>query len=92
MTLLEISQHKSQFASQKVGNEMVLVPLKNNIAQMDKLFTMNEVACFIWENIDSITTKDEILTRIIETFDIDLKTAELDYTEFIESISNMMQE
>ena len=92
MTLLDIFQNKSQFATRKVGSEMVLVPLKNNIAHMDKLFTMNEVACFIWENIDGQHTKDEILASITEAFDIDIKTAEIDYVEFIESITNMMNE
>lgn len=92
MTLLEIFQHKPQFATRKIASEMVLVPLKNNIAYMDKLFTMNEVACYIWEKIDGENTKDEIVASIIEEFDIDIKTAEADYIEFIESITNMMKE
>jgi len=92
MTLLEIFQNKSQFATRKVGNEMVLVPLKNNIANMNKMFTLNDVACFIWESINGKSTKKDILTSIIEAFEINLETAESDYDEFIESVSKMILE
>jgi len=91
MTLTEIYKKKSQFATRKVGNEMVLVPLKNNIANMTEMFTMNEVACFIWESIDGRNTENVILTSVIEAFDIDLATAEADYDSFIESLSKIME-
>jgi len=90
MTLQEIYLKKSQFATRKVGKEMVLVPLKNNIATMDEMFTMNEVGCFIWESIDGRNNENVILTSVIEAFDIDLKTAEHDYDAFLESISKIM--
>jgi methyltransferase-like protein len=90
MTLLEIYNKKSQFATRKVGNEMVLVPLKNNIADMSEMFTLNEVACFIWESIDGRNTENVILTSVIEAFEIDLETAAADYDSFLESLSKMM--
>jgi hypothetical protein len=90
LTLQEIYLKKSQFATRKVGKEMVLVPLKNNIATMDEMFTMNEVGCFIWESIDGRNNENVILTSVIEAFDIDLKTAEHDYDTFLESLSKIM--
>jgi hypothetical protein len=90
LTLQEIFEKKSQFATRKVGNELVLVPLKNNIATMNEMFTLNEVACFIWESIDGRNNENVILTQVIEAFDIDLKTAEVDYDAFIENISKIM--
>jgi len=90
MTLTEIFQKKSQFVTRKVGNEMVLVPLKDNIANMNEMFTMNEVASFIWESIDGRNNENVILTSVIEAFDIDLETAAADYDSFLESLSKMM--
>lgn len=90
MLLTEIAQKKSQFVTRKVGNEIVLVPLKNNIANMSEMFTMNEVASFIWENIDEKNTENVILTSVIEAFDVDIDTATADFDSFIESLSKMM--
>ena len=90
MTLTEIFQKKSQFVTRKVGNEMVLVPLKDNIANMNEMFTMNEVASVIWESIDGRNNENVILTSVIKAFDIDLETAAADYDSFLESLSKMM--
>ena len=92
MTLTEIFQNKAKFATRKVGNEMVLVPIKNNIATMNEMFTMNEVGCFIWDSIDGRNTENVIITSVVEAFDIDVKTAFEDYDAFIESVSKIMME
>lgn len=91
MTLTEIFQKKSGFATRKVGNELVLVPLKGSVAHMSEMFTMNEVASFIWDEIDGRNTENVILTSLIETFEIDLETARADYDAFIVQLSEMMK-
>jgi hypothetical protein len=90
MTLTEIYQKKSQFATRKVGNDMVLVPLKGSIANMNEMYTLNEVACFIWDEIDGRNTENVILTSVIEAFEIDLESARADYDDFIAHLSNIM--
>jgi uncharacterized protein YpiB (UPF0302 family) len=92
MLLSEVFQLKSDFASQKVGTEIVLVPLKNNIAQMNKLYTLNEVACFIWENISENSTKEDIIQKITDSFDTNNKDAATDLDQFLEDLSQIINE
>ena len=73
---------KSKFVAREVGNELILVPLIGNVAQMSEMFTMNETAKFIWENIKAETTVEDIENSMTDTFDIDAETARKD----IESI------
>ena len=74
---------KSKFVAREVGNELILVPLTGNVAQMSELFTMNETAKFIWENITETTTVEDIETSMTDTFDIDAETARKDIENFL---------
>ena len=62
----------------KTGNEYVLVPVSNNIADMDRVYTLNETAAFIWERLDGKTDLAGILSAMQNEFDIDAHTAEHD--------------
>ena len=81
---------KSLFASRKVGNEMVLVPLKNNIANMNELFTLNEVGSFIWNLIDGENSEADIIEAIADSFDIDFQTAKQDFDNFMLDLASII--
>jgi hypothetical protein len=86
MDLTELYNKKSRFAVRNVGNELILVPLKNNIADMKEIFTLNEVGSFIWNTIDGKCTEEDIAAAIIEEFDIDEFTAKKDMEEFLDKL------
>jgi len=89
MDINELYKRKSLFAIRNVGNEKILVPIKNNIANMTEIFNLNEVGSFIWDKIDGKNTVDDIVTAIIDEFDIDESTAKKDLTEFIEKFEKL---
>ena len=74
---------KSTFVAREVGNELILVPLSGNVAQMSELFTLNETAKFIWENITENSTIEDIEHAMTEAFDIDSETALKDIENFL---------
>lgn len=80
---------KSKFVAREVGNELILVPLTGNVAQMSELFTMNETAKFIWENITAETTINDIENLMTDTFDIDAETARKDIENFLLRMGNL---
>jgi len=89
MDLTGLYNKKSLFAIRNVGNEKVLVPIKNNIANMTEIFTLNEVGSFIWDKIDGKNTEKDITIAITNEFDVDELTAKKDLTEFIEKFENI---
>lgn len=91
MTLKEIFKLKPRFVTRQVGNEMVLVPIETNVANMNELFTMNGTACFIWNNINDSNTVEDIVNLLVQEFDIDSNTALADLKAFTESIGKVMQ-
>ena len=90
MNLKSLQKIKSGFVTREVGTELVLVPLTGNVAQMNELFTMNETGRFIWENICDDTTIDDMVEKMVETFDVTPEIAEKDITGFLEKMSEMM--
>jgi len=74
----------------KTGDEYVLVPLSNNIADMDRVYTLNETGAFIWERLDGKTDLATILKEMQKTFDVDKKTAEQDLRDFIDQLQEYL--
>ena len=89
MDITELYKRKSQFAIRNVGNEKILVPIKNNIANMTEMFTLNEVGSFIWDHIDGKNTEEYLALAIANEFDVDELTAKKDLAEFIEKFENI---
>ena len=86
MDLQTLYKLKNKFVARQVGNEMILVPLTGNVAQMNELFTLNETARFIWENTKENTTIEDIEKLMIEEFDIDAITAMDDIELFLKRL------
>lgn len=88
MDIQTLYHMKSKFVAREVGNELIIVPLSGNVAQMNELFTMNETAKFIWENISEKTSVEDIENAMTDTFDIDKETAKKDILVFLTQMEN----
>jgi hypothetical protein len=86
MDLQTLYKMKNKFVARQVGNEMILVPLTGNVAQMNELFTLNETARFIWENTKENTTIEDIEKLMTEEFEIDAITAMDDIELFMKRL------
>ena len=85
-----ILSHSKSVVTTKTGNDYVIVPLANNIADMTSLYTLNETGAFIWEKIDGKRTVGEIIRSLTEEFDVDNETASDDVFSFINEMSKYL--
>ena len=88
--LKSILSHSPSVVTRKTGNEYVLVPIANNIADMNSVNTLNETGAFIWEQINGKRTVEEIISILTEEYDIDKNTASEDVFSFIENMSKYL--
>jgi hypothetical protein len=88
--LKSVLSHSPSVVTRKTGNEYVLVPIANNIADMNSVYTLNETGAFIWEQIDGKKTVEEIIAALTTEYDIDNKSAEADVLSFIENMSKYL--
>ena len=90
MDLQTLYKLKTKFVAREVGNEMILVPLTGNVAQMSELFTLNETARFIWQNITENSTIADIEYLMTNEFYIDTETAKEDIEKFMKQLESML--
>ena len=80
----------TNFVSRKVDDENILVPIRQNVGDMDNVYTMNEVGTFIWEQIDGKKDEKKIIEAVTEEFDVDISTANNDVVSFIKEIEDFI--
>jgi len=75
--------------SRKIADELILVPVRRNVAEMESLYTLNEVGARIYELIDGRRTVREISDVIVEEFDVSPTQAETDVQELLEKLTTI---
>jgi hypothetical protein len=72
--------------SRKIAGEMILVPIRGNLADMRRIFTLNPVAEYIWDRVDGEKSIQNIGRGIVSAFDVTPESAERDLEEFVSAL------
>jgi methyltransferase-like protein len=88
--LKSVPSRSLSVVTRKTGQEYVLVPVSNNIADMNSVYTLNETGAFIWDQIDGRKNIEEIISALISEYDIDNETATNDVILFLEKVNNYL--
>lgn len=67
----------------KIVDESVLVPIHQDVANMDAIFTLNGVGAFIWERLKMPATREELQAALLTEYDVDPKTLMTDLEKFL---------
>jgi len=51
-----IYQKNEDLIARQIGDEVILVPIRKESGDLDNIYTLNEVAAFIWNLLDGRTT------------------------------------
>jgi hypothetical protein len=78
----KIYRRNEDIVTRKIAGELFLVPIRGKIADMQRIFTLNPVAEYIWQEIDK-QNLHEIREGILARFDVEEERAEADIREFI---------
>jgi hypothetical protein len=78
----------------QVGHESILVPIRNNVGNLDYIYTLSPVAARIWALIDGNRPVDEIIEIICDEYDVSRDQAAADVAELVsdlEKVSLLLQ-
>lgn len=81
-----IYEHDHNIVSRSIAGEMILVPIRKNVGDMESIYTLNETAARVWEMIDGHHSTAEIHKQMVQEFDIDPIQAEQDLRELFENL------
>ncbi len=71
----------------EIAEETILVPIHGNLADMQRLFSVNPTGRFIWNRIDGEHSISEIAAMVPEVFDVTAAQAQSDALEFVAALS-----
>lgn len=78
----------------QVGHESILVPIRNNVGNLDYVYTLSPVAARIWSLIDGERRIDAIVDTICAEYDVSRDEAAADVAELVsdlEQVSLLLQ-
>ncbi len=90
MSFLDKVYKKSDsIVSRKIADEFILVPIRQNVGDLESISTLNEVAARIWELIDGKMKVREIKDKIVEEFEVTPKQAEKDLIVYLHQLKEI---
>lgn len=75
--------------SRRIANEVILVPVRNKVGDLQSIYTLNEVGARIWELIDRKDSLKEIKDVLVEEFEVTPEAAEKDISEFLKKLESI---
>lgn len=82
----KILKRRDQVVFREIAGELLLVPIRGDIADMQRIFALNRVAAHIWEQLDGNRTFDQLREGIVSRFDVGTEEAGRDLRHFIEAL------
>lgn len=81
-------QRSSDFIYRKIINEMVLVPIHLNIADMESIYTLNDVGASIWERLEEPISLEQLTSELVSEYDSDPETITQELIAFLQELQD----
>lgn len=89
MELTRCYRKNPSMVARKVAEEFVLVPIRQNVANLQCIYTLNEVGAHIWELLDRKLTVSDIVSTICEEYEVEQAEAEADVADFLGNLESI---
>ena len=86
-----IYQEKNHFVCRQTGEELLLIPLKDNVADFNQYLTITEVGAFIWENLDEGDDETTLVAKICAEFEANEGEVLEDLRAFLEKLRTYLE-
>lgn len=80
---------KEGFVLRNVMDEYIVMPTGENIAKFDGAVVLNEVSAFIYKLLEVPMCRDDLLTAVLNEFDVDEATVAADLDALLDKLADM---
>lgn len=77
---------EKDLVTRNVAGETIIVPVKNNVGDLNSIYTLNEIGTAIWELVDGKKDVRKIIEKICNEYEVSVDEAERDTVEFLEQL------
>ena len=86
MTWTDRLERDPAFVSRQIVGETILVPIRQNMGDLESVFSLNEVGTRVWELLDGARTLGDIRDRIADEFEVGTEEVARDLLEFLNQL------
>lgn len=79
----------SNYVVKNIVGDTVIIPTGEAAQYFNGLINTNEVAAFIWQNIETCNTPEEMVEKVLNEFNVDEETAKNDTLGFLETLKQV---
>ena len=76
-------ERNPDYIFRRIVDELVLVPIHQDVADMDCIYTLNPAGAFIWERLDRPATRAELRAALLDEYEADPETIAADLEGFL---------
>ncbi len=70
----------------EIAGEAILVPIRGNLADMQRIYTLTATGAFIWRRLDGAAPLGSIREAVLSEFDVGPEEAESSITTFMDDL------
>ena len=75
--------------ARRIGDETVLVPVRQNVGDLESIYTLNGVAAMLWERLETPQTAEELVAALADEFDVSPPAAAPDVWAFLAEMAEL---
>ncbi len=89
MTQLDACYRKSpSIVAREIAGETILVPIRQNMGDLESIYTLNETAAYTWALIDGQRSAQAIRDQVVAEFEVGAEEAEQDLLELLAQLES----
>jgi hypothetical protein len=75
-----------EVVSRKIEGELIIVPIRSGVGDLNSLYTLNPVGSVLWEFMTEGHTIAEMVQRVCDEFEVTKAQARKDIENFLDSL------
>jgi hypothetical protein len=79
----------SSMVARRVADEVILVPIRQNVGDLQCIYTLNDVGARIWELLDSEGTVADMVSAVTKEYEVEQPKAEADLVDFLAQLESI---
>ena len=79
-------ERNHEVVSRKIAGELIIVPIRSGVGDLNSLYTLNPVGSVLWEFMTEGHTVAEMVERVCEEFEVTAAQARQDIEAFLDSL------
>ena len=79
----------NDFVMREIAGEAFLIPVGNASVKFNGMITLNAVSAYIWKKLENPISKEELISAMLEDYEVEKEQVEKDVTEFLNMLKQL---